>query len=92
MELSDSTVSLFEGDESEESVIKIESKDIEKLVKKLVNLCDKTKYDLKELTIVAPYELRQIMSVVIAKFISNVTIVSREELTSDYPINVVGKI
>ena len=92
VELSDSTVSLFEGDESEESVIKIESKDIEKLVKKLVNLCDKTKYDLKELTIVAPYELRQIMSVVIAKFISNVTIVSREELTSDYPINVVGKI
>ena len=92
VELSDSTTALFGGNGNDENVIRIESKEIEKLIKKLIELCDKNNYDLKELTIVAPYEIRQIMFVVMSKFISNITVVARDELTSDYPVNVVGKI
>jgi len=92
IELSDSTISLFSGNDKEENVIKIESKEIEKLVKKLINICDKADLDLKELTIVAPSELRQIISAVMSKFVSNATIVAREEITADYPINIVGKL
>ena len=92
IELSDNTVSVFAGDEKDEGVIKIESKEIEKLIKKLVTLADKNGFDLKDLTIVAPYELRQIIFIVLSKFSSNITVVAREELKTDYRINVVGKI
>ena len=92
IELSDNTVSVFAGDEKDEGVIKIESKEIEKLIKKLVTLADKNGFDLKDLTIVAPYELRQIIFIVLSKFSSNITVVAREELTTEYRINVVGKI
>ena len=92
IELSEDTVSTFTGDEKDEKVIKIESREIEKLIRKFVSVADENGFDLKDLTIVAPYELRQIIFIVLSKFSSNITVVAREELTTDYRINVVGKI
>ena len=72
--------------------MKIESTKIEKIVKVIKEKAEENELSIKDITLVLPTGIRQIGFLVFSKFIPEITVVAREELTSDYPTKLIAEI
>ncbi len=92
-ELSAESLKAFSGtNENEEEVIRIESNKIEALVQKIEEQSAKLPSDIKETVLIAPMKIRHIIYLVLSQLITNIRVVSREELLFEYPLKILGKI
>ncbi len=92
IEISEKSLNDINGKKSEDNTIKIEGGKIEKIVKRIKEKAEENKLSIKDISIVLPSNIRQIGFVILSKFLSEVTVISREELTNDYPINLIGTV
>ncbi len=92
-ELSNEALKAFSGTgDDDEEVIRIESNKIESLVKKIQEKIKELPDDVKEPVIIAPMKIRHIIYLVLSQLISNIRVISREELLFEYPLQILGKI
>ena len=92
-ELSDKTYqTLFGQLDSEENVIRIEGSQVEKIAKALFRKVKKYNLDINKLVILAPIEVRHMLFMILAQFISNIKVIAKEEITSDYTIEILDEI
>ncbi len=87
-EILDKIYSFFKEDD--DSVIRIESNDVEEISEKLVKYAK-----LKKITnpvVVVPMDIRHMVYVIMTEFVPNLTVLAYEELMSDYNIKFVGKV
>ena len=92
IELSDKSLKDLGGKQDGENILKIESTKIEKIVKVINSKLEEAKLSIKDVTIILPSSMRQIGFLVFAKFIPEVTVIAREELTSEYPSKVIATV
>ena len=88
-EIIDKIYSFFKGDE-EESIIRIDSADIQGIVSTL-NKFMKTKKILAPV-IAVPMDIRHMVFVILSEFVQNLTVLAYEELVSNYNIKFIGKV
>ena len=92
IELSEKSLKDLSGKKSDDNVLKIESTKIEKIVKVIKEKAEENELSIKDITLVLPTGIRQIGFLVFSKFIPEITVVAREELTSDYPTKLIAEI
>lgn len=92
IELSEKSLKDLSGKKSDDNVLKIESTKIEKIVKVIKEKAEENELAIKDITLVLPTGIRQIGFLVFSKFIPEITVVAREELTSDYPTKLIAEI
>ena len=88
-EIIDKIYSFFKEDE-EESIIRIDSADIQGIVSTL-NKFMKTKKILAPV-IAVPMDIRHMVFVILSEFVQNLTVLAYEELVSNYNIKFIGKV
>ncbi len=92
VELTEKSLKSLTGEKDENSVVKIESSKIEKLLKKIDLVLEEKNLKLKDTAVVLPANLRQIGFLVLSKFNPEIKVVAREEITTDYPSSIVAEI
>jgi len=88
-ETTDKVYSFFKEDE-DESIIRIEADDIQKIVDDLAKVV-KTK-KITRPVLVVPMDIRHMVFVILSEFVQNLTVLANEELVMDFDIKFVGKI
>ena len=88
-EIIDKIYSFFK-EEEEESIIRIDSSEIQDIVLKLAKFAKSKK--LTNIVITVPMDIRHMVFVILSEFIQNLTVLAYEELVSNYNIKFVGKI
>lgn len=73
-------------------VIKIKSSLIEKIISRLHKLQSKNLHENKFITLIVPLELRHIIYLVLSPLVSDIRITAREELSFEYPLQILGKV
>ena len=92
VELSEKALKSLAGEKDENSVLKIESSKIEKLLKKINTTLEEKNLKMKDVAIVLPSNIRQIGFLVLSKFNPEIKVVAREEITTDFPSTIVAEI
>ncbi len=92
IEFSDKSLKNLIGEKGSGNVVKIESSKIEKLVKKIEEKAAENCLKTKDTVLVMPTELRQVGFLVFSKFMADIKVAAREEITTDYPSKIIGEI
>lgn len=92
IELSKKSLDDLCGKQDEDNVVKIESSKIEKIVKNIKEKLEEENISIKDVSIVLPSNIRQIGFLVFTKFIPEITVVAREEITTEYPEKIIATI
>lgn len=88
-ELLDKIYAFFKEDE-EDTIIRIESKEVQEIADKIVKFAKNKK--ITKPVIVVPMDIRHMVFVIFSEFIQDLTVLAHEELVSDYDIKFVGKV
>lgn len=92
VELSEKSLKSLTGEKDENSVVKIESTKIEKILKKINTVLEEKNLKMKDIAVVLPSNIRQIGFLVLSKFNPEIKVVAREEITTDFPSVVVAEV
>ena len=92
VELSEKSLKSLTGEKDENSVVKIESTKIEKILKKINTVLEEKNLKMKDVAIVLPANIRQIGFLVLSKFNPEIKVVAREEITTDFPSEIVAEV
>ena len=88
-ELLDKIYAFFKEDE-EDTIIRIESKEVQEIADKIVKFAKNKK--ITKPVIVVPMDIRHMVFVIFSEFIQDLNVLAHEELVSDYDIKFVGKV
>lgn len=88
-ELIEKVYGFFKEDE-EESVIRIDSSEVQDIALKLMKLAKSKK--ISKPTLAVPMDIRHMVFVILSEFVEDLTVLAHEELVSDFDIKFVGKI
>lgn len=88
-EIIDEVYGFFKEDE-EESVIRIDSSEVQDIACKLVKFAKSKR--IKKPVIAVPMDIRHMVFVILSEFVQDLTVLAHEELVSDFDIKFVGKI
>lgn len=89
-ELSDENVEIFAGDNEESEVIRIESTKIEKIVNDLNEKAEKN--EITNIILIAPAEIRHVIFLVLSRMMPDITVIAREEVSSEYPLQIIATV
>ena len=84
--------SLFSKLNSDETIVKIEGKKIEKIAKSLLRSAKKFELNIDDLKIIVPIEVRHMTFMIMSQFIPNITVIAREELSNECKIDLLEEI
>lgn len=91
LELSKKTyVNLFSKITSDDDIVRIDGEKAEKVAALALKLSKK--YNLNNIIILAPLEIRHVVFMVFSQFIGNVRVIAKEEIANDYTIDIIGEI
>ena len=93
VEFSDETYETVDGffnQEEDESVIRIDANDVQKIADKLVKISKSKKLDRIILSV--PMEIRHMVFVILSEFVPNITVLACEELVTDSNIKFIAKV
>ena len=93
IELTDETeekVSSFFTEEDEESIIRIDAKDVQAIAESVNKLAKSKK--LTNPILAVPMDIRHMLFVILSEFVPNITVLALEELVCDYNIKIIGKV
>ena len=93
IELTDETeekVSGFFTEEEEESIIRIDAKDVQAIADSVNKLAKSKK--LEKPIFAVPMDIRHMLFVILSEFVPNITVLALEELVCDYNIKIIGKV
>ena len=93
IELTDETeekVSGFFTEEEEESIIRIDAKDVQAIADSVNKLAKSKK--LEKPILAVPMDIRHMLFVILSEFVPNITVLALEELVCDYNIKIIGKV
>ena len=80
----------FFGEDEDDSIVRIEAKDVEEIADKLTKFA-KTKKITKPV-IVVPMDIRHMIFVILSEFVPDLTVLAHEELVSECNIKFIGKV
>ena len=92
IEFSEKSLNDLTGKKGENNIVKIESTKVEKIVKNIKIVLEEKNMTINEVALVLPSELRQIGFLVLSKFIPEITVISREELSLEIPSSTIATI
>ncbi|MCR5261729.1 MAG: flagellar biosynthesis protein FlhA [Candidatus Gastranaerophilales bacterium] len=90
VELSEKSINSLIGNKKDGNVVKIESSKIETIVKNLKSKIAEKELQIRDVVLVMPSEIRQIGFLVFSKFVPELRVAAREEITTDYPSKIVA--
>ena len=92
-ELTPDTVKYFETKaSSKKQVIKIDNTKVKSLADNIYNTVQNCDYDLNEIILIVPMEVRQLISIVLSQIIPNVKIIAKEEIAPEYNLEIIAKL
>lgn len=92
-EFSDKTIaSLFGKINSEDSIVRIDGKKIEKIAKSLLRSAKKYELNIDELKLLVPIEIRHMAFMILSQFVTNIVVIAKEELTNDCKLEILEEI
>lgn len=83
---------LFSKVNSNDDIVRIESRKIEKITNSILKKSKQYNLDLNNLIILTPIEVRHITFMVLSQFISNIKIIAKEEIANDYTLEVLDEV
>lgn len=92
IEFSEKSIKTLIGDKGEDNIVKIESSKIEKIVRNIKEKTAEKNLKIRDVVLILPSEIRQIGFLVFSKFIPEIRVAAREEITTDYPSEVIAEI
>ena len=91
-ELSENSLKQFISNKSDDEIIRIDSTNIENIIKNLKEKALKYTPNAKELILIAPMKIRHIVYLVLSQMLPNLRVVAREELIFDYPLQIISSV
>ncbi len=91
-ELSENSLKQFISNKSDDEIIRIDSTNIENIIKNLKEKALKYTPNGKELILIAPMKIRHIVYLVLSQMLPNLRVVAREELIFDYPLQIISSV
>lgn len=87
-ELSPSSKGYLEKQTQSEDIIKIDSSRLEKIVSNIQKGIKKYMSDSKEVILICPFSFRHVFFMVMSQYIPNIRVIAKEEIISDYPLEI----
>ncbi|MDD3237601.1 MAG: FHIPEP family type III secretion protein [Candidatus Gastranaerophilales bacterium] len=72
-----------------DDVVRIESSKIEKIASRIKSSIKKNDLDLQDIVLVAPMAVRHVLFIVLSQFIPNISVIAKEEIMFEYPLDVI---
>ncbi len=92
-ELSEKTYkALFAHINSDDDIVRIDGKKIEKITNSLVKKAKQNNIDTDSITVFAPLEARHMLFIILSQILPNVSVAAKEEITNDYTIEIIDEI
>lgn len=91
-EISEKTLDTFgpDADEEDDYIVRIDSAFAEKLASKILK--KSKQYDIKSPKLIVPLEYRHLFFTLLSNYLSDITVLSREEIGCHYPIEIISEI
>lgn len=87
-ELSDKTSNSFLKLSDTDTVIKVDGSKLDKIVSKINVAAEKYSSQSNEIILLVPLAVRHIIFLVLSGFIPNIRVIAKEEILSDYPVEI----
>lgn len=92
-ELSEATYKkLFEKVETEDNIVRIEGKKVEKIAKAILKKAQAHNIDVNSIVVFSPLENRHMLFMVLSQFISSIKVVAREEIANEHTVEILDEI
>lgn len=92
LEISEKTFqNLFSKIDSEGNIVRIDGKKVEKIATNILKKVKTFELDETNINLFVPLEVRHMMFVILSQFIANIRILAREEISSEYTIEIVDE-
>lgn len=91
--LSDNTYQkLFSKIKTDDNILSISGIKVEKIANSILKKAQQYDFDLNNLVILVPLQVRHMFFMIFSQFISNIRVIAREEITNDYTIEVLDEV
>ena len=92
LEISEKTLDAFvpSFEENEDFIIKIDGDFAEKLARKIIKQAKQ--YEISSIILLVPMEFRHLFFTLLSNYINDITVLSREEIGCNYPIELISSI
>ena len=92
LEISEKTLDAFvpSFEENEDCIIKIDGDFAEKLARKIIKQAKQ--YEISSIILLVPMEFRHLFFTLLSNYINDITVLSREEIGCNYPIELISSI
>ncbi len=92
-ELSEKTYkTLFAKIQLEDNIVKVDGAKVEKIVNLIIKKAKKSNFDISNIVILVPIEVRHMFFMILSEFISNIKVIAKEEIANNYTIEVLDEI
>lgn len=92
-ELSDNLYKdLFSTLDSDNNIVRVDGAKVEKVSNSLLRKAKKFNFDIDNVIVLAPLNVRHVFFMIMSQFISEIKVISREEISSGYTIEVLDEI
>lgn len=83
---------LFSNVGSDDDIVRVDGRKVEKIAKNILKSAKENNIELNKIVIIAPFEVRHMVFIVLSQFIGNIKVVSKEEIINDYTVEILGEI
>ena len=92
-ELSDKTYNkIFAKLSAKDEIVRIDSTKVSRIINSILKKAKANNIENSNIVILAPLEIRHMLFMILSQFIANIKVISREEVSSDYTIEVIEEI
>lgn len=83
---------LFSKVKSEDNIVRVEAIKLEKIAKSILKMAKLNNVSLDSVIVTSPIEIRHMLFMVLCQYIPNIKVIAREEISSDYTVEILGDI
>ncbi len=94
----DAILQEYEDEEDDDDIdedvqkIAIEEKKVINIIKNIKKMCKKYSIDSKNTVLIVPYRIRYVLSILLGQFLPNIKIIAKEEISSEYTLELLEQI
>ena len=83
---------LFSEIKTEDSIVRVDGNKLEKISKAILKKAKQYNFGLENITIMVPLEVRHMFFMILSKFITNIKVIAKEEISSDYTLEIIDEV
>ncbi|MDD3435762.1 MAG: FHIPEP family type III secretion protein [Candidatus Gastranaerophilales bacterium] len=83
---------LFSKLSTKDKIVRIDGKKVEKIITSVIKKAKEYNLDLNSFVILAPFEIRHMLFMMLSQFIPNIKVIAKEEIANEYVVEILDEV